>query len=176
MVDIAAIAGLVTSVRSAVEITKAMKDLHDGNLIQTKVFELTREILTTQGYAMEAQSAQAELLSRIRQLEEEKTKLEAWAAEKSRYELREVSAGVFAYTMKAGMEQGQPFHMLCANCYDNGKRGTLQATERMQSRRRLHVCPQCKTDYAMETIPRPPPPSVDRGPGSTRGGGGWMAR
>lgn len=154
MVDIAAIAGLVTSVRSAVEITKAMKDLSDANLIQTKVFELTREILATQGYAMEAQSAQAELLRRIRELEEEKTKLETWSAEKSRYELREVSTGVYAYTMKPGMEQGQPFHMLCANCYDNGKRATLQATERLQARRRLHACSQCKTDYAMESVPR----------------------
>src|SRR4051794_29554394 len=132
MVDLAAIAGLVSSVRSAVEITKAMKDLHDANLIQTKVFELTREILTTQGYAMEAQAAQAELLRRVRELEEEKTKLEAWTAEKSRYELREVSTGVYAYTMKSGMEKEQPFHMLCANCYDSGKRSALQATERMQ--------------------------------------------
>jgi len=106
---------------------------------------------------MEAQAAQAALLHRIRELEEEKTKLEAWTAEKSRYDLHEVSTGVYAYTLKPGMEQGQPFHMLCANCYENGKRAVLQATERLQARRRIHVCPQCKTDYAMENVPRPPP-------------------
>jgi hypothetical protein len=155
MVDISAIAGLMTSMRSVVEITKAMKDVNDANVIQTKVFELTREIMAAQACAMEAQMAQSALLERVRDLEEEKAKLEAWNAEKGRYELREVSTGVYAYTMKPGMEQGQPFHMLCANCYDNGKRGGLQATERMQSRRRLHVCPQCKTDYAMESVPRP---------------------
>jgi P2-related tail formation protein len=96
MVDLAAIAGLVTSVRSAVEITKAMKDVNDANIIQTKVFELTREILATQGYALEAQAAQSELLRRVRELEEEKTKLEAWTAEKGRYDF---ARSVRAFTL-----------------------------------------------------------------------------
>jgi hypothetical protein len=119
--------------------------------------------MAAQACAMEAMTAQSALLERVRNLEEEKAKLETWNAEKTRYEFREVSTGVYAYTMKPGMEQGQPFHMLCANCYDNGKRSPLQATERLQSRRRLHACPQCKTDYAMEGVPRPAPPVKDAG-------------
>jgi hypothetical protein len=154
MVDISAIAGLMTSMRSVVEITKAMKDVNDANIIQTKVFELTREIMAAQSCAMEAQMAQSALLERVRSLEEEKARLETWNTDKQRYEFREVSTGVFAYTPKSGMEDGQPFHMLCANCYDNGKRSSLQATEKLQARRRLHNCPQCKTDYAMEAVPR----------------------
>jgi hypothetical protein len=42
MVDMAAIAGFAASIRAAVEITKAMKDVHDANALQTKTFELTR--------------------------------------------------------------------------------------------------------------------------------------
>jgi len=45
MVDLTAITGMATSIRAAIEITKAMKDVHDANLIQTKTFELTREIM-----------------------------------------------------------------------------------------------------------------------------------
>jgi hypothetical protein len=59
MVDISAVAGLMTSLRSVVEITKAMKDVNDANVIQTKVFELTREIMAAQSCALEAQTAQS---------------------------------------------------------------------------------------------------------------------
>jgi hypothetical protein len=69
MVDIAAIAGLATSFRSIVEITKTMKDVHDANVIQTKVFELTREIMSAQAFALAAQTAQSELLESKRELE-----------------------------------------------------------------------------------------------------------
>ena len=69
MVDLTAITGMATSIRAAIEITKAMKDVRDANVMQTKVFELTREIMAAQNYAMEAMSAQSTLLTRIRELE-----------------------------------------------------------------------------------------------------------
>jgi hypothetical protein len=75
MVDMAAVVGFTQSVRAAVEITKAMKDLHDANLIQTKTFELTREILSAQGYAMEAAAAQSALLERVASLKQKKPSL-----------------------------------------------------------------------------------------------------
>jgi hypothetical protein len=102
MVDMGAITGFATSMRAAVEITKAMKDLHDANLLQTKTFELTREILAAQGYAMEAVAAQSALLERVRQLEEEKADLEAWNTEKQRYELKTIQTGVTVYALKPG--------------------------------------------------------------------------
>jgi hypothetical protein len=139
MVDLSALAGLVSSMNAAVNITKAMKDVHDANIIQTKVFELTREIMSAQACAMQAQLAEATLLNRVRELEAEKSKLETWNTEKQRYELREVSTGVFAYVMKPGMVQGQPSHMLYANCYDSGSRATLQATQELRMRRRVHA-------------------------------------
>jgi hypothetical protein len=157
MADISAIAGLITSMNAVVNITKAMKDVHDANVIQTKVFELTREVMSAQGCALQAQMAQTELLDRLRQLEEEKSKLEEWSAEKSRYELREVATGVYAYTMKAGKERGQPFHMLCANCYDGGSRSVLQRTEELQARRRVHACPKCNSRYVIG-VPEPRTP------------------
>jgi hypothetical protein len=108
MVDMAAVAGLMTSLRSIVEITKAMKDVSDANMIQTKVFELTREIMAAQACALEAQTAQSELLNRVRDLETEITKLEAWNAEKQRYKLTDLGRGMTTYTPKEGMEGGEP--------------------------------------------------------------------
>ena len=72
MVDLSALAGFASSMNAVVNITKAMKDVHDANVIQTKVFELTREIMSAQTCAMAAQAEQAALLQRVRDLEEEK--------------------------------------------------------------------------------------------------------
>jgi hypothetical protein len=82
-------------------------------VIQTKTFELTREIMAAQGYAMEAVAAQSELLRRVRQLEEEKAKLQAWNAEKGRYQLKSIQPGVTVYALKEGMEGGEEPHYLC---------------------------------------------------------------
>jgi hypothetical protein len=86
MVDMTAIAGVAASLRSAVEITKAMIDVHDASLIQTKTFELTREIMAAQSYALEALATQSDLLASKRELEEKISKLETWSAEKGRYQ------------------------------------------------------------------------------------------
>jgi hypothetical protein len=146
MVDIAAITGLATSIRAAVEITKAMKDIHDANMIQTKTFELTREILAAQSYAMEAVATQSALLNRVRELEEEKAKLEAWNTEKTRYQLAEVGHGLTAYALKEGMENREPLHHLCATCYNEGHKSILQTETRDPGRCEVMSCHRCGSD------------------------------
>ena len=146
MVDMSAVAGLMTSLRSVVEITKAMKDVSDANLIQTKVFELTREIMAAQSCAMEAQTAQSDLLRRIRELEEEKSKLEAWNAEKSRYELKSIQPGVHVYTLKQGMESGEELHYVCPTCCNRGQKSILQQETRYPGMVVMQVCHECGTE------------------------------
>ena len=146
MVDISAVAGLMTSLRSVVEITKAMKDVNDANVIQTKVFELTREIMAAQSCALDAQTAQSELLNRIRQLEEEKAKLETWNAEKGRYELKAIVPGVTVYALKEGMEHGEESHYLCPTCYNRGQKSILQKETRSPGMVIMQVCHECDAE------------------------------
>jgi hypothetical protein len=157
MVDLTAIAGMAASIRAAIDITKAMKDVNDANVLQTKTFELTREIMAAQSYAMDAMQEQAALQTTVRELNEKIAKLEAWNSEKDRYELREVGPGVLAHTMKQGMERGQPFHMLCSNCYDRGIKSVIQSTQELQVGRRMHMCPHCKTKIPLGAVARPAP-------------------
>ena len=157
MVDIAAIAGFATSVRAAVEITKAMKDVRDANLMQTRVFELTREIMSAQSYAIEAMSAQSALLTRIRELEEKIAALETWNAEKGRYYLKSIQTGVMVYALKEGMENGEEPHYLCPTCYNNGKKSILQKETQEVGRVPTWVCHDCGTDlieYGTRYTPR----------------------
>jgi hypothetical protein len=144
--DMTAITGLATSLRSAVEITKAMKDIHDANLIQTKVFELTREILSAQTCALDANTAQTALLEENRGLRDKVAKLETWQAEKTRYQLTEVGEGLTAYTLKPGLEHGEPKHVICANCFQDGIKSVLQTETRFPGRCEVLVCHRCGAD------------------------------
>jgi hypothetical protein len=158
MVDMAAIAGFATSVRAAMEITKAMKDVHDANVIQTKVFELTREIMAAQSYAMQAVSAQSTLVTRIRELEEKIAALETWNAEKGRYYLKSIQQGVMVYALKEGMENGEEPHYLCPTCYNNGKKALLQKETQEVRRVPMWICHDCGTDlieHGTRHAPRP---------------------
>jgi hypothetical protein len=146
MVDMTAIAGFATSVRAVVEITKAMKDVEDANLIQTKVFELTREIMAAQSYAMEAMSAQSALLTRVRELKEKISALETWNAEKSRYHLKKIQTGVTVYIPKEGMENGEEPHYLCPTCYNRGQKSILQRETREVGMVVMQVCHECGTE------------------------------
>jgi len=145
MVDMSAVSGLMTSLRAVVEITKAMKDLDSAIALQIKTFELTREIMSAQSYAMEAVAAQSALLDRVRQLEEEKAKLEAWESEKQRYELQDVDRGFFAHVLKPGMENGEPLHALCTTCYQRGLKSFLQSRGHIIVHDHYWFCPACKT-------------------------------
>jgi hypothetical protein len=159
MVDVSAIAGTVSALKGAVDITKAMIGLRDAQLIQAKVIELNAKILEAQGSAFAANEERSALIEEIRTLKKEVTALKAWEAEKQRYQLSEVAAGVFAYTLKQGMENGEPSHMLCANCYQNGEKGFLQATQELVARHRIHRCSKCRTEAQMGHVPRPQMPT-----------------
>jgi hypothetical protein len=78
---------------------------------------------------LSAQQEQAALLERVRELEKQMADLETWETEKQRYELKTVYPGGLARVMKSGMENGEPPHWLCANCYENRKKSYLQTSE-----------------------------------------------
>src|SRR5215470_2881638 len=129
MDDISAFAGLITSLRSAVEITKAKMDGGDANTLHTKILDLTKEIMSAQSCALVAQSAQLELLQRKRGLEDELAKLKAWNMEKYRYELQNVGSGAVAYVPKQSMRGTEPLHWICANCFQIGKKRFLNESQ-----------------------------------------------
>jgi hypothetical protein len=120
MEDIAAIDGLVASLRAAAEITKSIKESDPGEF-RSKLFELSREIMSAASCALAVQS-------KHRELEEEISRLKTWNAEKYRYELQSVGPGATAYVLKESMRGIEPMHWLCADCFQTGKRRFLNET------------------------------------------------
>lgn len=168
MVDISAIAGTVAALKGAMDITKAMIGLRDAQAIQSKVIELNAQILEAQSSAFAANDERAALIASISELEKEVADLKAWGAEKENYQLTNVGDGVLAYTLKPTVQSTEPSHMLCAHCYQNNKKSFLQPTQELRLRRRIHICPSCKSEFTFSYVPPPPPPEIHRSHGSQR--------
>lgn len=156
MVDMASFASAISSLKTAGDIAKALVGLHDAQAIQSKVIELNGIILSAQQGALAAQSDQFTLLERVRNLEAQIVKLEAWNAEKNRYELTEVGTGVFTHVLKASMKGAQPIHCICSECFERGHKSVLQWAGNLYGSVTLK-CPKCKTEItASEDHPNYP--------------------
>jgi hypothetical protein len=155
MDDISAIDGLTTSLRAAAEITKGLKDVSDADPIRTKIYELTREIMSAQSCALAAQSEQTELAQSNRELDEEVARLKAWNTEKFRYELRSVGPGANAYVLKESMRGSEPIHWICANCFQSGKRRFL-CENHSDLHHVYHKCHECSYKIRVRKTPLPP--------------------
>jgi hypothetical protein len=145
MVDVSAIGVVATSLNTLVNMTKAMKDVRDASLIDGKVFELQRAILETQQSVFAANEERTTLIEEIRDAKAQIARLEAWNAEKERYELQDVGAGSLAYVIKESMRSSEPVHKICANCYQKAHKSILQPLNRSQQN--FLFCPQCKTEF-----------------------------
>jgi hypothetical protein len=102
---------------------------------QGKVFELQRVILAAHQSALAAQEAQATLLQRVRELEEQVRGFEAWDGEKDSYNMMDVNRGrgsVLIYGLKKDASGTEPFHALCAKCYNHKIKSVIQATYRIE--------------------------------------------
>jgi hypothetical protein len=147
MVDIGTIASAVGSLNAAAQIAKGMLSLHDMQAVQGKVIELQGVILAAQSSALAAQSDQLSLLEEIRALKAKMAELEAWDAQKKRYQLKDFGAGTFAYELKRDEAQGEPPHRICAHCYESGHRSILQFSHHSEGQDYFD-CPRCKTRQA----------------------------
>jgi hypothetical protein len=151
MVDVSAIAGVMSSLKVAGDITKAAVGLRDAQALQTKVIELQGVILSAQSSAITAQTDQFSLLERVRDLETKMAQLEAWEAEKQRYKLTDYGGGTFAYELKPEAAGSEPMHRLCATCYQQGHKAILQFDFRTSAGQDKYNCYTCKTPFEFGT-------------------------
>ena len=121
MPDMSAITGIAASLNAAMNITKAMKDLRDWSIVQSKVIELQGVILEAQSSLFSANEDRAALAERVRELEKQVAGVEAWETEKQRYQPANMGDGNIAYVVKPAMRGTEPPHYLCANCYQQRK-------------------------------------------------------
>jgi hypothetical protein len=149
-------AGL-SAFKSMYDAAKALKDMNDANIRNTAVIELQEKILS-------AQSEQAELIEIAGALKARVAELEAWNADKKRYKLTDLGRGKSAYTLKEGMENGEPPHHLCATCYNEGHKSIMQTEIRSPGRCQVLVCHQCGSDLYLTGMREPAHTGMKREP------------
>src|SRR4051812_44278993 len=105
---IAELSAGLTSLRAALDITKAMIGLRDAEAFRSKSIELQGLILESLDNAIESRESYAAQLDRVRALETEVTQLKTWATEKEGYELKPIGRGAVAYMLKPDKRGPEP--------------------------------------------------------------------
>lgn len=146
-----AITGLGTF-KTMLDMAKGLKDINDAAIRNTAIVELTEKIIA-------AQAAQTALITRVGELEKELVRFENWETEKQRYEMETLPPGIHMYRLKAGMENGEPPHKVCADCYNKGVKSLLHNTGTFNGQTHWK-CHSCGFD---ETTGSFVPPPVNRG-------------
>jgi hypothetical protein len=107
------------ALKIAFDIAKGLKDIDDAARRNAAVIELQEKILA-------AQQSQSGLVETVSDLEKEVARLKDWETDKSRYQLAELRPGLVALAIKPAMQNGEPFHHICADCAAGGKKVYLQ--------------------------------------------------
>ena len=147
MVDMLAIQGLISGLQSATDITKALYQLKTSADVQAKVVELQTAILSAQQSALSANAEQFAMIQRVRELEEELARLNAWEEEKKRYRLVYPieDSGLAVYAIKESCKGTEQPHWICTKCYGDGRCTILQQSKAKGGNVSV-VCPTCKSE------------------------------
>lgn len=119
-------------------IAQAIRKLDDTVKRNEAVSDLWEKIIS-------AQTRYTAAIEQVGQLEEKLRRFETWEAEKERYELKNLDRGFFAYVLKPGMENGEPPHAICTNCYQRGIKSILQSSGHVIVHEHFWFCPACNT-------------------------------
>ncbi len=142
MVDMAAISGLVGSLKAISDIAKAMLDARDATLIQAHAADLLSRLNTAYQAALDAQTEAYLLSKRCAELENKIAEAENWQAELARYQLVELYAGALAYVVKEAMRGNDPPHYICPACVQKKQKSILQGRTTSLGIYEL-TCPAC---------------------------------
>ncbi len=135
---------LLSSLKSAGEITKTLFNLKVTGEVQGKIVEIQCLLMAAQSSAIDASNAQYVLQDKVRELEERLRELENWGEQTGRYTLVCPWRGpAQVYALKQARAEGESPHYLCPNCFHNKKRVILNPLE--TNNQLTCVCPACKS-------------------------------
>src|SRR3712207_5855457 len=109
MADMALFQAAMTGLKTAADIALGLNKLNTMAEVNAKAIELQQIIMHVQSSALTAQSEQAALIQRVRDLETELVRVKAWEAEKQRYKLVQPwpGKGSIVYALKESMSNGE---------------------------------------------------------------------
>tara|TARA_R110002124_G_scaffold252528_1_gene417913 strand:- start:458 stop:955 length:498 start_codon:yes stop_codon:yes gene_type:complete len=148
---------LPATIKSAGDLLGKAKDAVVGHEVSTQIAEFLPIVYEAQRAAIDAQQREATLVKQVATFEAKIAELEQWAARAEQYELKSVGTGTTAYVPKETISPETPPHMLCTNCFHDGKQAILQATGRVANGAYVHRCPSCSSEIGVGSAPRRTP-------------------
>ena len=96
----------VQSTKVLIELVKGAKALSNHNELTTAVSEVNSKLMEAMTVALASQQTQSNQADEIAKLKSELRSIAAWESEATRYELRELSLGKFAYALRSELAKG----------------------------------------------------------------------
>lgn len=136
---------------------KAIFDMLKGVNSLKNEAERNGAIIDIQRQVVDTLAGYSAALKRIDELEKQIVGFEKWDREAERYELTRFPMGAFAYVLKPSEANGEPAHRLCADCFQQGKKGFLQTTAAHSGGEQVQ-CSHCKSVTTLSEFQPSPPP------------------
>ena len=136
------IAAALATVKAVSDLTASILSGVIDDKVRAKATELNSSIITLQGTIFSIQSENQELLEANKSIKQELIEISDWNNEKNRYQLTELSSGVFVYLLKEDECKSEPIHCICPNCYQQQKKSILQLKARTRVGA-IYVCHNC---------------------------------
>jgi hypothetical protein len=142
MMMIAEISSAIASIKNLGDLIGHMKESSEKKKMAAAFADVQDKMMGLQSKIIETSAALAAAEERAREAEKKCMQMEDWQHQASRYQLKEIVTGIYAYALKPGMEEGEPVHYLCATCYQKGKKSILQFEVRL-GQSRVYKCHEC---------------------------------
>lgn len=125
-------------------ITQLSNSVKDRN-IATELNNIQSLISKIQSEHAGLYETNIKLRDEISSLKDKIKNFEDWNDISSKYELKEFSGEVYAYTLKSSIESNAPKHWLCPNCFVDKKLSILQFESNVM-KGKLYKCPKCNAE------------------------------
>jgi hypothetical protein len=123
--DIAAVSGAITAVKTLVGMTKATAESIIDEKQREKIFEIRSGLMDLQEKVLEDQQSRMELLMQLDVVTKERDALKEKKSKLDDYELFSITSGRHVYKVKP--KNGVPEHFACPNCITSkGNTSVLQ--------------------------------------------------
>jgi len=138
---------LISSIKTAIDITKIIGDTVKDNFLKSKTRELTQSIIDAQSHILTMQAEHQKMLQSNHEIAQKLIELESWEKEKAKYKLIEISKRVVVYAFDSSQDPTIPSHYICKNCY-NDKKASILDPVYIHNEGSRYSCPRCKTEFS----------------------------
>lgn len=140
--DISTIAGLGSSLSSALTVTKAVLGMKIDQEVREAVSQLQGSLIAAQTAALESLAEREVLFKKVMELEAKINSTEDWKEKSKSFNSVEFSSGAFAYQSSEDRHPG----VYCAKCFENERASRLQEEKHKNGAHRGR-CLQCGSDF-----------------------------